>query len=172
MVKTIGIDPGLAATGIGIVKGRDIKVEGYAYGSIQTSKDELLPARLDHIFSQVLTVLKKEKPDLMIVEDVFSLAKYPKSGIILGKVSGVILLAGFHVNIPVIEIPVREAKSVLTGNGSASKKQFEITIRNLLNISTPIRPFHASDALGLALIGLYRYKLSPNNFTPLPGKSV
>ena len=158
MIKIIGIDPGIAATGIGIIKGRDINPEGYAYGSINTSKNDSLPTRLNHIFSHVLKVLKDEKPDLMVVEDIFSLSKYPKSGIMLGKVSGVILLAGYKVRVPVIEIPVREAKQILTGNGSASKKQLEITVRNLLNIFTPIRPFHASDALALAIIGLYRYK--------------
>jgi len=96
----------------------------------------------------------------MVIEDVFSLQKYPKSGITLGKVTGVILLAGSHVNVSVTEVPVREAKQVLTGNGNASKMQLEKAVRRLLNLRDPIRPYHASDALGLALIGLYRYKES------------
>jgi len=56
-----------------------------------------------------------------------------------------------------IEIPVREAKQVLTGNGNASKKQLEEAVRRRLNHNTPIKPDHASDAVGLALIGFYRY---------------
>ena len=96
----------------------------------------------------------------MVVEDIFSLQKYPKSGITLGKVTGVILLAGSHVNVSVTEVPVREAKQVLTGNGNASKMQLEKAVRHLLNLRDPIRPYHASDALGLSLIGLYRYKES------------
>ena len=109
MIKTIGIDPGLAATGIGIVKGTSVRVEGYSYGCIHTSKQYGLPVRLEQIFSKTLHVLKNEKPDLMIVEDVFSLDTYPKSGITLGKVIGVILLAGCQVEVPIIEVPVREA---------------------------------------------------------------
>jgi crossover junction endodeoxyribonuclease RuvC len=56
-----------------------------------------------------------------------------------------------------VEIPVREAKQVLTGNGNASKMQLEVSVRHRLNHPSPIRPYHASDAMGLALIGFYRY---------------
>lgn len=158
MVKIIGIDPGLAGTGIGIVKGFGQKVEGYSYGSINTSKNIPLPGRLDQIFSNIVQILKSEAPDLMVVEDVFSLEKYPKSGISLGKVIGVILLAACREGIPVNEIAVREAKQVLTGNGNASKDQLEKAVRHFLKHKEPIRPFHASDAIGMALIGLFRYK--------------
>ena len=158
MIKVIGIDPGLAATGIGIVRGMESKVDGFSYGSINTSKNISLPTRLDQIFSKLILILKDEKPDLMVVEDVFSLEKYPKSGIILGKVSGVVLLAGCRADVPSIEIPVREAKQVLTGNGNATKMQLEKSVRHLVNLTTSIRPYHASDALSLALIGLFRYK--------------
>lgn len=158
IIKAIGIDPGLSATGIGIVRGRGLKIDGCSYGSINTPKNISLSARLNQIFSSLLKVLEDEKPDIMVVEDIFSLHKYPNAGITLGKVTGVILLAGGHVNVPVTEVPVREAKQVLTGNGNASKMQLEKAVRYLLNLSDPIKPYHASDALGLALIGLYRYK--------------
>ncbi len=158
MIKIVGIDPGLAATGIGVVRGVDSKVNSYSYGGIYTSNKMSLPDRLDQIFSKLMKVIDTEKPDVMVVEDIFSMDKYPKSGITLGKVTGVILLAGCKKGLPVIEIPVREAKQVITGNGKATKMQLEIAVRNLLNQSKAIRPFHASDALGLALIGLYRYK--------------
>lgn len=158
MIKVIGIDPGLSATGIGIVSGAGLKVDHFSFGSIDTSKNMSLPNRLKQIFSDIHIVLKDEKPDLMIVEDVFSAAKFPKAGIVLGKVVGVVLLAGSQVGIPVSEIPVREAKQILTGNGNASKKQLEKAVRHLLNIQTPIRPYHASDAMGLALLGLFRFE--------------
>ncbi|MDM8525345.1 crossover junction endodeoxyribonuclease RuvC [Desulfococcaceae bacterium HSG8] len=158
MIKIIGIDPGLAATGVGFVVGKGFKIERFAFGSINTPKTDSLPARLHQIFSGVLSIIEDDPPDLMVVEDVFSLEKYPKSGIILGKVTGVILLAGHQMNIPVTEVPVREAKQVLTGNGNASKAQLEKSVRHLLNLNTPIKPFHASDALALSIIGLFRYQ--------------
>jgi len=157
MLKCIGIDPGLADTGVGVVTGREFDIDSYSFGAIQTSKSLSLPERLDIIFSKLLTVLKEEEPDLMVVEDVFSLEKFPKSGIMLGKVTGVILLAGFRSGVPVVEIPVREAKKILTGNGNASKEQLEKAVRHLLNHPERIHPNHASDALALAVIGQYRY---------------
>ena len=156
MLKVIGIDPGLAATGIGIVKGSGLRVHGFSFGSIHTSQNLSLPNRLEKIFSELLALLQKESPDLMVVEDVFSAQKFPQAGITLGKVSGVVLLAGCRIKVPVVEVPVREAKQVLTGNGNATKKQLEMAVRQRLNLKTPIKPYHASDAMGLALLGLFR----------------
>ncbi len=156
MIKVIGVDPGLAGTGVGIVSGFGLKVNAYSFGNIKTEKTTSLPLRLDEIYSGLMSVIDKEKPDIMIVEDVFSLERYPKSGILLGKVSGVVLLAGCKYGIPVKEIPVREAKKILSGNGNASKHQLEKAVRAFLKHDNPIRPYHASDALALALIGLFR----------------
>ena len=89
MTTIIGIDPGLAATGLGIVRGSGSKVSSYAFGSIRTSAVTPLPGRLHHIFSNLHSVLTEEKPDLMVVEDIFSLPQYPKSSISLGQVTGV-----------------------------------------------------------------------------------
>ncbi len=157
MLEIIGLDPGLAATGIGVVRGVKNKVESYSFGSISTSKKESLPSRLNKIYSKLSEVLSEKTPDLMVVEDVFSLERFPKSGIILGKVTGVILLAGKRADVPVVEVPVREAKQVLTGNGNATKAQLEASVRHLLNHPSTIRPNHASDALALAIIGLFRF---------------
>lgn len=157
MIKVIGIDPGLSATGVGIIRGMGLKVNGFSFGSIHTSKNLPLPSRLDQIFSELLLILKDEKPDLMVVEDIFSVAKFPNAGITLGKVTGIILLAGYRLDMPIVEVPVRQAKQVLTGNGNASKMQLEKAVRSFLNLTTPIRPYHASDAMGLALLGLFRY---------------
>lgn len=156
-LKVIGIDPGLAATGVGIVQGQNLKVAGYAFGTIKTPQTASQGSRLEIIHSRLSTLFSDEKPDLIVMEDVFSLDKYPKSGISLGKVCGVILLASQKAGVQAKEIPVREAKQVLTGNGNASKEQLEMAVRNALGCEAPIRPFHASDALGLALIGLFRY---------------
>ena len=158
MIKVIGIDPGLADTGIGVVSGSGLQVRGYAYGTISTSKSASQAARLERIYTKISGVLAEEKPDLIVIEDVFSLEKYPKSGIILGKVCGVLLLAAIQSGVPLTEIPVRQAKQILTGNGNAAKAQLERAVRRTLGAPAPIRPSHASDALGLALIGLFRYR--------------
>jgi crossover junction endodeoxyribonuclease RuvC len=156
MHKIVGIDPGLAETGVGFVSGKGLKVSSYSFGFLKTTPKHSLPARLETIYSGLISLLKEEKPELMVIEDIFSLPTYPHSAITLGKVTGVILLAACRMGITVKEIPVREAKQVLTQNGNASKDQLEKAVRHLLNHPEPIKPYHASDALALALIGLYR----------------
>lgn len=159
MKTIVGVDPGLAGTGIGIVSGEKMNVAGYSFGAINTSKADDTCKRLDLIYSGLLGILKKQPVDLMVVEDTFSLGRYPKSGILLGKVAGVVMLAGFHVGVPVVEVAVRESKKILSGNGNADKHQLEMAVRRHLNHDGPIRPFHAADALALALIGLYRNEI-------------
>ena len=156
-MKVIGIDPGLAATGIGIISGDGTRIDRFSFGSVKTSSKQLLPDRLAAIFSRLKELLAKESPDLMVIEEVFSQNKYPKSGITLGQVTGVVILAAYQSHIPIVQISVRETKQVLTGNGNASKAQLERVVRDLLSCNTRIQPDHASDALGLAIIGLYRH---------------
>ncbi len=163
MIKTIGIDPGLAETGIGIVWGGPHAVAGFAHGTIRTLKTDSQAYRLEIIHEKIQRVLKQEAPDLLLVEDIFSLGKYPKSGISLGKVAGVVLLAGAQAGVPAVEVQVREAKQVLTGNGNATKVQVETAVRRHLNLKTPLRPLHVSDALALALIGLFRFEALVGN---------
>jgi crossover junction endodeoxyribonuclease RuvC len=157
MIKIIGIDPGLSSTGVGIVSGRGLKIMQYSFGSITTSKNRTLQERLDHIYTKLLSLLENEKPDVMMIEDVFSLEKYPKSGINLGKATGVILLSAYKAGVSATEVAVREVKHVLTGNGNAGKEHLELTVRRLLKSENPIRSYHASDAIALALLGLFRY---------------
>jgi len=157
LTTVVGIDPGLAATGIGIVRATGLKIREFSYCSVYTPSDIPTQQRLKKIYSEIVVILKKTAPSVMVLEDVFFLKDNPKSGILLGKVAGVALLAGIHADIPAIEIPVREAKQVLTGNGNASKMQLEKAVRHFLNRTEPIRPYHASDALALALIGVFRY---------------
>lgn len=155
-MKVIGVDPGLAATGIGVVEGDGCRVRTFAFGTIRTASETPTAERLLKIHDALAEVMATETPDMMVVEDIFSLGQYPKSGILLGKVSGVIMAVGARAGIPVIEIPVREVKQSLTGNGNAHKSQLERSVRHHLRATSPIRPYHASDALALAIIGLWR----------------
>ncbi len=158
MIKVVGIDPGLAGTGIGVVQGNQRDILGYSFGTIATKAKDPIHFRLHEIYSKTLEFLCEQKPDYVIIEDIYSLEKYPESGIMLGKVAGVLLLAGYMAGLNMEEIPVREVKKIISGSGSADKYQMERAIRNQLNHGQPIRPFHASDALGLALTGYHRYK--------------
>lgn len=160
-MKVLGIDPGLASTGVGIVCGEQNKITDYSFGVINTPSKMLDGDRLNIIFTETKKIITSQKPNIAIIEDIFSLNKYPKSSILLGKVTGVLLLACAKLNINVAEISVRETKQILTGNGAADKAQLETAVRNILNPQVLIKPSHASDALALALIGLFRYSDKP-----------
>ncbi|MFH1076730.1 MAG: crossover junction endodeoxyribonuclease RuvC [Pseudomonadota bacterium] len=156
-MKVIGVDPGLASTGVAIACGDINQITHYAYGTIRTPAGMHIAQRLCRIFNEFGQVLKQEQNvELIVIEDVFSLEKYPCSGITLGKVCGVIHLAGSLNSIPTIELPTKEVKKALTGNGNATKAQVEKSVRHILKATTPIRSAHAADALSLALVGLFR----------------
>ncbi|MBW1988130.1 MAG: crossover junction endodeoxyribonuclease RuvC [Deltaproteobacteria bacterium] len=156
-MKVMGIDPGLADTGVAVVEGAPGRVVSFSYGTIRTRPPLPDADRLLVIHQRLTEILTSEAPSLLVVEEAYSLPRFPKSGLTLGKVLGVVLLSCTKARVPVAEVAVREAKQVLTGNGAASKKQLERAVRSHLNLDAPITPSHASDAAALALLGLFRY---------------
>lgn len=136
MIKVLGIDPGLAATGIGIVSGCQFDVSTFSYGCIRTASHTPLPDRLRQIHANLTETVVAEQPDLMVVEDIFFLKRIPTSALSLAKVAGVILLVGSSNGVVVSEIPVREAKRNLTGNGNATKAQLEKAVRSRLALKS------------------------------------
>ncbi len=151
----LGIDPGLANTGFGAIKCGGMASSLVKCGYIKTSPRERVPNRLFQIHSDINHLLRTLSPDLVAIENVFSLVRYPKAGILLGGVLGVIYLSAFQNNVPLTEITTREVKNALVGYGAADKKQVRKTIKKILNISE-VKSFHASDALAVALTAFYR----------------
>jgi len=155
-MKAIGIDPGLAMTGFGIVEGQVRGGRACDWGAIRTESDSPIPFRLRTIYDEIERLLEKWKPELLVLEDAFVLKQFPKAAIQLGEVRGVVYLAAQRKNIPVIDMKPTEVKSALTGSGRADKEQIQKMIRQILKIDVPIRSSHAGDALALALTGLSR----------------
>jgi crossover junction endodeoxyribonuclease RuvC len=151
----LGIDPGLNATGFGAIRCGDAAPSAVRYGHIKTSPKEHVPNRLFQIHADINDLIDSLKPDLVAVENAFSLVRYPKAGILLGGVLGIIYLSVFQHDISMIEITPREVKNSLSGYGAADKYQMKATIKKLLRIAE-IKSFHASDALAVALAAFYR----------------
>ncbi len=155
-MKAIGIDPGLAKTGFGIVEALSRGGRACDWGTIRTEPHCCLSLRLKIIYDGIKGLLEKWNPDLLAIEEVFVLKQFPRAAIQLGEVRGVIALAAREKNIAVVGVKPTEVKSALTGSGRADKKQMERAIRQLLQIEGPIGSSHAGDALALALTGLSR----------------
>jgi crossover junction endodeoxyribonuclease RuvC len=152
----MGVDPGLAATGFAVVETLGRGGRACEWGGIRTDSRSPIPSRLCRLFDAVLEIMEKWAPDLMVMEDVFVVDRFPRTAIQLGAVRGVISLAAWKQNIPILEIKPTEMKKALTGNGRAAKGQIEKSLRQVLRIEERITPNHASDAMALALTGLSR----------------
>jgi len=154
--RAIGIDPGLAATGFAVVEALGRGGRACEWGGIRTDSRSPMPSRLCRLFDSLVDILERWIPDLMIVEDVFVVNRFPRIAIQLGEVRGVICLAAWKQNIPIADIKPTEMKKALTGNGRAAKDQIEKSLRRMLGIEGRIIPNHASDAMAMALTGLSR----------------
>ncbi len=155
-MRAIGIDPGLAMTGFGIVETLSRGGKACEWGAIRTVAGCSVPNRLKTIYDEMKMLLRKWEPGLLAIEDVFVLKQFPKAAIQLGEVRGVIYLCAQEHGIPVLEVKPTEVKSALTGSGRADKEQMMKMIRQILRIENPLSSSHAGDALALALTGLSR----------------
>ena len=151
----LGIDPGLASTGFGAISCDGADPRLIKCGYIKTSTADEMSRRLFAIYSDLSRLVETLSPDLVAVENVFSLVQYPRAGIVLGGVVGVIYLCVFQNNVALREITPKEVKNALVGYGSADKNQVKRTVQAALKVSG-IKSFHAADALAVALTAWYR----------------
>jgi crossover junction endodeoxyribonuclease RuvC len=151
----LGIDPGLASTGFGAIRCDKVTPSIVKCGYIKTSAKEPVSNRLFQIYSDINQLIRSLNPDLIAIENIFSLVRYPKAGILLGGVLGIIYLSVSQNNVSMIEITPKEVKNSLTGYGGANKYQVRDAIKNLLKM-TDVKSFHATDALAIALTAFYR----------------
>ena len=151
----LGIDPGLANTGFGAINCNKSVPSLLKCGFIKTSTGMHVSGRLCQIHSDMVRILDTIKPDMVAIEDVFSLVKYPKAGILLGGVLGIIYLLASQNGIRMVEITPKEVKKSLVGYGGADKKQVRESIQKILHIDKT-SSFHAADALATALTAFYR----------------
>ncbi|MCL5023205.1 MAG: crossover junction endodeoxyribonuclease RuvC [Nitrospirae bacterium] len=151
----LGLDPGLASTGFGAIECGRSASSLLKCGYIRTSPREHISHRLFQIHADLNQLIRTLGPDLIAIENVFSLVKYPKAGILLGGVLGIMYLSVFQNGVAMTEITPKEVKNSLVGHGGADKGQVKETIKDLLGISD-LKSFHASDALAVALTAFYR----------------
>ena len=144
----IGIDPGLAKTGFGIIDDAD-GIRCVRYGVITTPPDTPLHARLKTIFHEITEILDTHKPDELAIERLF-FSRNVTSAIEVSHARGVVLLAAAECAIGVFEYTPNQIKQAVTGSGRADKKQMQKMVGVLLGIDEKI-PVDAADALAAAI---------------------
>lgn len=151
----LGIDPGLASTGFGAISCGATSPSLYKCGAIRTSPGDHISHRLFQIHNDLGQLMEAMKPQVVAVENIFSMVRYPKAGILLGGVMAIIYLSVFQHNTSVTEVTPREVKNALVAYGAATKAQVREVTKKALGISE-LRSFHAADALAVALTVYYR----------------
>lgn len=155
-MRILGIDPGLAALGYGVVEMKEKSEKVFSCvtrGVISTPKEMPMGGRLSHIQRQLRQIIRLYEPDAAAVETLFFF-RNQKTIIQIGEVHGVISLTLHIAKTPVYRYPPLQVKNVLTGNGRAEKKELEKEVKKLLGIRKKIRPDDTADALAVALCHL------------------
>jgi crossover junction endodeoxyribonuclease RuvC len=155
----LGIDPGLATTGFGIIKCKDNKTTLVDYGTIATPTNKSLLERLRDIHIQLTKIIKKYKPNVCACEELF-FCKNVKTALLVGQARGVILLTINEQKLPFHEFTPLQVKQSIAGYGAADKKQMQQMTKILLNLKKIPQPDDAADALAIALT-CYQFINSP-----------
>lgn len=150
----LGIDPGTARTGYGVIQVKNNSVSWINSGVITSNSDMELPERLQKIFDSLTKIIEHHKPSFVSVEQAFY-GKNVHTTLLLGHARGVAILAAIKNNAKIIEYSPREIKKAVTGNGNATKEQVEYMIKLLLSPPDTNAPSDAYDALAAALCGFY-----------------
>jgi len=150
----LGIDPGTATTGYGLVREHpDGRLEAVAYGVIVTKPRVPMPDRLMTIHAAITDLLRQHTPDAAAIEALF-FGKNVTTAITVAQGRGVILLALAEAGLPIREYKPAEIKQAIAGYGNADKWQVQEMIRQLLGLADIPRPDDAADGLGIAITDL------------------
>jgi crossover junction endodeoxyribonuclease RuvC len=154
MTLALGIDPGTATTGYGLVRlTPDGSLVAVKYGVILTPKDASAPARLEMLYNQLRDILHEYKPDTAAVEKLF-FSRNVTTAIAVGQARGVVMLALQQSGIEPLEYTPNEVKQAVAGYGSADKRQVQEMVRALLQLESIPKPDDAADALAIAITHL------------------
>ncbi|HJR64529.1 MAG TPA: crossover junction endodeoxyribonuclease RuvC [Gemmatimonadaceae bacterium] len=147
----LGIDPGTAATGYGIVSGEPFGALSLVEcGVIRTDPRQPLPLRLREIYDDVRALIARHGPDVLSIEDVFY-SRNVRTTVVLGHARGVVLLAAEQAGLEIHEYPPAEIKKAVVGTGAATKEQVQFMVTRLLRLKSVPQPTDAADGAAAAL---------------------
>jgi crossover junction endodeoxyribonuclease RuvC len=146
----LGIDPGIANTGYGVIKAEPSTLTPLGFGCIQTASKDESAQRLKAIYDKLIQLATEYQPELFVLEDLF-FSKNVSSAFAVGEARGVTKLVAASTNRQVYSYPPTQVKQAIVGYGKASKRQVQEMVKLLLRLKEIPRPDHAADALALAI---------------------
>lgn len=155
----LGIDPGTASTGFGVVCGEGSRLRALAHGVIQTASGAALERRLAEVHERVGDLLDEHRADALAVEELY-FGVNVRTAFAVGQARGVVLLAAGQRSLPSRSYTPQQVKAAVCGHGGADKQQVGRMVSALLGLAEPARPDHAADALAVAVCDLNRAPLA------------
>ncbi len=149
-MRILGIDPGIAIVGYGVVDKEGNRYKTVAYDAVTTKAHTPLEDRLEKVYNGVCEIIKEYKPDAMSIEELF-FNNNAKTALTVGQARGVIILAAVQNHIPVYEYTPLQVKQALTGYGRASKTQIQQMMKSMLGLTEVPKPDDVADALAIAV---------------------
>jgi crossover junction endodeoxyribonuclease RuvC len=155
----LGIDPGLATTGYGLVEGDGQRLELVAYGVVRTPAKTPIARRLLQLHDELAEILRQYRPDEAAVEELF-FSTNARTAIVVGEARGVVILTLAEAGLPIAEYTPLQVKQAITGYGQADKAQVQQMVSLLLNLRYVPQPDDAADALAISVCHHHSAKLA------------
>ena len=149
-MRILGIDPGLATVGYGVIESEKGRMKMIDYGTIDTPAKMPLPRRLEEVYGGMRDLLEEFTPHVVAFEELFFYNNVT-TAIAVGQARGVLLLAAQQAGLPLYEFTPMQIKQAAVGYGHADKKQVQQMVRILLNLRSVPKPDDAADALAIAI---------------------
>lgn len=149
-MKILGIDPGIAIVGFGIIEYDGVNFKVIDYGAVTSPAHTPVPARLKMVYDDMCYIIEKYKPDQVAIEELF-FNNNAKTAITVGQARGVLVLAAENNKIPVYEYTPLQVKQAVVGFGRAEKKQVQQMVKSILKLHEVPKPDDTADALAIAV---------------------
>ena len=155
-MKILGVDPGLRITGYGVISisksfHRDRRMHLLEAGIIRSTPSMGIAARLKKIHDALAEVISEFRPDVLVIEKMFTHTRHPTTAILMGHVRGVVCLLSGTARVPLVSVASTHVKKAVTGRGHASKWQIQRTIQTALGLKEVPEPPDVADALAIAV---------------------
>lgn len=149
-MKILGIDPGIAIVGFGVIEYDGVNFRVIDYGAVTSPAHTPLPSRLKMVYDDMCYIIDKFKPDQVAIEELF-FNNNAKTAITVGQARGVLVLAAENNHIPVYEYTPLQVKQAVVGYGRAEKKQVQQMVKSILHLHEVPKPDDTADALAIAV---------------------
>ena len=149
-MKVIGIDPGTASCGYGIVHERDGRLRAIDHGWWKTPAGERPELRLKTIFDEVVALIEAHQPDAVVLEESF-VGVDARTALSVGQARGAVMVAAANAGVDCAEYPPARVKQTVCGYGRAEKQQIQKMVKAILGLAAEPTPTHAADALAVAI---------------------